>query len=227
MKPMRNRILASGRVLIVWSAFLLAGGPTAPSNAQSENALQHRKGTPLSQLVKGRPREVVIEKDQSPPLYIEPPRGTAQLEWITSLAPFVLIVHVDTLDAALTPEEDWVTTAVTARIEQVLKKPAGDPVSEGSSIRFQQDGGDINLTGTLVHAVLPWTEGLKESRRYLVFATRLTALAGWQLDTGTAYDVTSGGHLRPLARRGKALSEANVPLETAVSRIRATARKHQ
>jgi hypothetical protein len=61
----------------------LAGAASAQPPAQQERPLISRKGTPLSEIVKladRAPEVVVIEKDQSPPLFIEPPAGTRQLD---------------------------------------------------------------------------------------------------------------------------------------------------
>jgi hypothetical protein len=201
----------------VLASALVAGAGQAPQ-ATDEKKVLHRKGKPLSQLIPSGAQSVVVEKDQSPPHYVEPPRGTSRLEWLTTLAPIVLVVRVETMDPALTADEDWITTSVTGRVEEILKKPAADPLSVGAAIRFVQDGGEANVRGTSVRAVLPWADSFREGERYLVFAKH--ADDKWLIDAGTSYLIDSGDMLKPLARQGRAASEASVSLAAAAARIR-------
>lgn len=58
----------------------------------------------------------------------------------------------------------------------------------------------------------------------LVFGSRQED-GSWRIDAGTAYEVRDRQKLLPMARRGAARSEADVPLDTAIGRIQAVKKK--
>lgn len=194
------------------------------STAQQPLPLRSRKGTPLSDVIKNARKDVpvIVEKDQSPPLNVNPPQGTRQLEWMTSLVPLVMVIRIDALDPILRPpDEDWVTTTVRARVEEIVKKRGEAPLSVGDSIQFTQDGGDITINGVRVLARVPWSDNFQLGGRYLVFADYVGTDV--RVDPQSSYQVDAQDALRALARQGISTTETNVSLATALSRIRGAA----
>lgn len=195
-----------------------------PVPGPEQPRVQSRRGTPLASLVKPGQSTLVVEKDQSPPLAVEPPPGVGQLEWLTSLAPVVLIVQVEKIVPALTPAGDWIESTVHAPVEEVLKS-APLTLSPGPAIRFRQDGGRMRIAGTDVRAVLPWTDSFEAGERYLIFAEAVSGPDVFTVNPAASYLISQSGlTLVPLARQGKITSQRGVSLKAATDRIRGAAR---
>jgi hypothetical protein len=216
---MRNKLILFAATLLFAGAPALSQTPPAGNTAQP---VRSEKGRPLFSLIKPGQTQLVVEKDQATPHYIQPLPGVSQLEWISSKAPVVAVIRVDAMEPTLTAEQDWIETTVRARVEDVWKKPAGDPLAVGDSMTFIQDGGEIHVAGVHVTARLPWADSFREGGQYLVFAERLKGAADWLIDGGTSYEVNQAGDnkLFSLARRGKARTEDGTTVADAAARVR-------
>jgi len=216
------------KILVIASFFLAAGGITFAGFHMQQvgigqrQPLTSRKGIPLSEIIKNGPKDVpvVVEKDQPSPLFVHPPEGTGQLEWIASGVPFVLIIRIEGMTPMLTSQRDWVTTTVRARVEQIIKKRSEAPLAVGQVIQFSQDGGEITLDGVRVKARVPWTESFQPGARYLVFAEYL-GTPDLHISPNTSYEIDAHDTLKALALEGPATAETNLPLSSALTRIRA------
>lgn len=167
---------------------------------------------------------LIVEKDQSAPHYVLPPQGMSQLEWMTSLAKAVAVVRVESLVPSVTPEGDWVTTAVTARVEGILKKPEEAALSDGDELTLESDGGETKIGGTTVKALLPWRRELEDGGRYVVFLSTDLSSGAWKTDFTTAYQVDApNGKIRGMATKPVVAGEAAIHLDAAIARIRAAA----
>jgi hypothetical protein len=222
MKRVTVLVLAAA-ILAAFATSIASQQPKSPGTDQG--LTRHRSGKPLEALVRPGERTLVVEKDQSPPLIVEPPPGVGQLEWLTSLSPVVLIVAVEQVLPRLTPKKDWVEATVYASVEDVLKS-VPQTIAPGQAIRFRQDGGTIHIGATTIHAVLPWAESFHVGRRYLIFADPTSEEDVFAVEATTAALVTEADQaLMPLARKGKATTARGVPIETAIERIRRAANK--
>ena len=90
-----------------------------------QEPVRAKSGTPSASLVKPGQEMVVVEKDQTSPLFVEPPKGMRPIAWLTSLVPIVLVVHVERVEPHLTPAGDWSRSKVYGQVEQVLKTSNG------------------------------------------------------------------------------------------------------
>ena len=214
-----KKLLALGTALVLASGVLVALSRTA-QNPGEQGYARSKKGTPIAALAKAGQKSLLVLKDQAPPLSVEPPPSTRQLEWVTSVLPTALVVRVTTVEPHLTAGTDWIESTVTATVEQVLKTPATLPLVQGQSVQFTQDGGDMDLSGVQIHAVLPWADGFNPQSEYLIFANA-TDDGNLVVNPFTAYRIGIASALVPLAKAGNPRSEIDVPLAVAAARIMA------
>ena len=197
-------------------------GPT-DGHAQAAKAglVQSRKGVPLQALGQGAERELVVEKDVSPPLAVLPPAGTPELTWLTSISDAVLQVRVQAIEPKLTDEHDWITSQVSAIVLDVLKAPAAGAFQPGASVRFTQDGGVMVINGRRIQAQLPYARGYAVGRTYLVFGVSGEAPGELIVAPQSTFEVQPNAQLASLKTRGTPTVESEIGLEIARQRIRA------
>lgn len=212
--------------LVITGAVVVAGVTHVWGNNRTiQDPVLSRPGTPLASLIKPGQTTLIVEKDQSPPLIVEPPAGVGQLEWLTSLSPVVLLIRVERIVPQLTPTADWIKSTVHASVEQILKS-APVTMSPDHPIRFVQDGGEMQLSGARVRALLSWADSFQVGQRYLVFADPTQDPDLYQVVSAVSYRIDPAGEtLVPLARRGQSTSERDVSLNAAVERVKTAAKK--
>jgi hypothetical protein len=215
-------------VLIVPAVALAVAFGAAQTGQQSptlerQHRTMHRSGHPLEELLTPGADRLVVEKDQSPPMIVGPPPGSAELEWRAKRAPTVVILEVETVTSQLTPARDWIESEVHANVEQVLKY--SPVVIPGSSVKFHQDGGEMMIQGTRVTAVLEYADGFVPKGRYLVFPGTTDSDETLSVEPLFSYLIDGAERLVPLAHEGKPTSEHGVPLSVAIARIKAALNK--
>jgi len=197
-------------------------GVLAQRPGDQQGKIRSRRGVPLVALVgPGSGAEVVVEKDQAPPLFIEPPSSADRLQWMAKQTPYVLVVSVEAAITSLTPDRDWVETTVLMRVEEVLKH-ADVPVERGQTITFVQDGGNITLGQTVVRARVSWADNFEQGARYLVFADGpVDGSTDWRVIPKGSYKIGFDSSLESLATDPRARTEeAGTNLASALNRIR-------
>lgn len=99
----------------------------------------------------------------------------------------------------LTSVGDWVTSVLTARVNDVVKDTSRDVAKPGTRIQFGEEGGEVTIDATHVTAVVPGVRPMRVGHRYLV--------AFWTSDRGLTasprrtYEITPSGALRRLVER--------------------------
>ena len=224
---MQRRVLAVFTVLVVGGFLGFVPVQARQSAPQQTEVLRRRTGVPITALLKKGQQEVVVSKDQDPPLFAEPPNGMGQLEWMTQGSPYVVVARVKGLKPSLTPTEDWISTTVLAEIEAVIKEPERNSAGVGTTIEFPQDGGRMTISGVRVHAQLPWATEFAVDEQYLLFARRDQPEGTWRVSHPASYRIGSDQRLVSLARdvgtpsaRPGMRSEDGVALGDALARIR-------
>ena len=106
--------------LLLLSGFDLVSGRTDAQQGTESRRVVSRKGAPLLWLRHSGDKDVVIEKDATPPMVFEAPHGMSQLEWLGSTADQVLIIHVARITPHLTKTEDWITSEVAGSVLEVV-----------------------------------------------------------------------------------------------------------
>ena len=218
---MRKLSLLVLAILAAGTAALGSVGGLRPD--QETQILQHRTGIPLATVIAPVAKQdvVVVEKNQTPPLFITPLPGVGDVEFRTSISTVVVIVQISGLESTLIPPvQDWVATKVTARIQDVLRKPTGDPITVGDSVSFKQDGGDVRIGPTTVRAVLPYADAFLVGQRYLLFGLRNPDDSSLIFGPTDAYRLGPNDNLIPLAKVGPNRSIGSVRLGAAIARIR-------
>jgi hypothetical protein len=200
--------------------------PRAGSQSSEIRRVMSQRGTPLHQFPKTGERELVVEKDQSPPMVVGAGPGASELEWYASLAEVVLLVRVTRVDSSLSQGADWISSVVSADVLEVLEEPAetGESYS-GKLVRFEQDGGEMDLNGARVRAVLRWASGFEVGKTYMVFGGAVGDSRAFKVTQEISFEIDESSTLRPLAHRGAVRREMGVPLSVAAERIRSAAQK--
>jgi hypothetical protein len=113
----------------------------------------------------------------------------------------------------------WVQTVVTATIEEVLKDSSSS-ANKGDRVLFLEDGGDIGIGPTRVHAAVPWKHFTVLGGRYLVFTERGPK--------GELYVLPESTYHLAGAAPGKLLRSTNDPImQLSEEEVLATIRAHQ
>jgi hypothetical protein len=214
---------ATATIALSAIAVCMIGGTDGHAQVEKAAAVQSRTGVPLQALGQGNERELVVEKDVSPPLSVLPPAGTSELAWMTSISDVVLLVRVQTIEPKVTNEQDWITSQVSALVLDVLKGPAAGEIQQGASVTFAQDGGAMVINGRRIRAELPYARGFSVGRTYLLFATPGEAPGELIVGPESTFEVQSNSQLASLKTRGTPSVESEIPLEIARQRIRSAA----
>lgn len=218
---MAKSLLAIGMAVASMTIGLVLAADPLSSTPTDAPTVHSRKGVPLANLGRGDEKEVIVEKDASPPLFVDAPAGTGELEWLTSVSEAVLKIRIERIESSLTEDNDWIISTVTAVVVDVLTTSPSSGLFNGSRITFRQDGGQLDVNGRRIHAVLPWSMAFREGKTYLVFATTDPNTGELLIAPESSFKVDSASKLVPLLKRGKIRQEAGVSLQMARQRIRA------
>jgi hypothetical protein len=201
----------------------LPGATDGRSQGEAVAAVQSRKGVPLQALGQGTERELVVEKDVSPPLSVLPPAGMSELEWLTSISDVALMVRVQAIASDRTDDQDWITSQVSAVVLDVLKAPVERDVQPGASVTFVQDGGSMVINGRLIRAQLPYARGFAVGRTYLLFGTLGEKAGELVVGAESTFEVQAKTRLASLKTRGAPSATSELPVDIALQRVRAAA----
>lgn len=162
---------------LLWVSVALAVPlPARQDTTSNDIVLFQRQGLPLSRLLldpRAKGLVVVVQKDGPTGAgLVTPGPGGKQLEWMASISPIVLIARVDRVAPKLSAKEDWIVADVDATIETVVKQPATESLATSNTIRFVQDGGELDIDGRRVRAVVPYSNSYDAGERYLLFTKR-------------------------------------------------------
>lgn len=220
--------MLNGAHLLVIPLIEETASPSALDEAgqrQDTRTVASRRGTLLRDYLRPTDNELIIEYDGPPPLRVIDSPGLTQVEWLTSLSPFVGLIKVQERVSSITPSGDWIQTQVKAVVTEVLKNETNTPVLIGREVSFLEPGGALQVDGRLVRAQVKWLALTQIGRTYLVFGT---FDEDGRLRTGpvSSYDV-SGNHLKALFGRPGSQAE---PIESrekdhVLDEIRALGRK--
>jgi len=217
---MKVASVASVVLVLLAGGFLFVRAQSAPSG--TTHAIS-KVGVPITQLAKGGERELIVQKDATAPLQVEPPPGMTVLEWRTAHADYAMVVHVDTITPSLTPKADWIVSTVSAHVKQVLKNKDAAQINENDVVSFVQQGGEAALNGMHVRAVLPWADSFKIGNDYLIFASVTEDGQRLLVPEIGSFVISPKATLMPLAHAGKEREEMDVPLGIAAARIQSAA----
>jgi hypothetical protein len=143
-------------------------GSSAQVSGSHVRHVRERPGTALSALVKPGDETLIVDSVQDPVQEVLPGPGVSDV-YSKAQTSVVLVVEVLTVDAEVTPAQDWVKSRVTASVLDVVKTSSGWTSKSGDLVTFEQDGGEVYVGGTRVVASLPWTRSVQAAKRYLMF----------------------------------------------------------
>lgn len=139
-------------------------------------------------------KELQVISTRPPDNEIQPRPENSLIEWKVKSSKVVLVIQVEakhselidplawlrridpSIDAKLAdaarPEPDsWIQSIVKASIVTILKNEADAIFVPGDAISFVEDGGEVEINGVEVKAIVPWAEVFEIGEEYLVFAT--------------------------------------------------------
>ncbi|MEK7996486.1 MAG: hypothetical protein AAB403_22020 [Planctomycetota bacterium] len=166
-----------------------------------------RDGTPIPSRIRPDDKVVVIERLTGPPLVVNPINPDSPQEELMELASYgdILVVDSVTAQSSLSDGDAWITTRVKGRVANVLKAKQSAR-TEGESIEFELDGGEVVVGAVTVRAgVVP----VFRQSRYLVAFT-FNALAR-SLVVTKLMAIDADGTLRSYERTG-----SQAPLSSAL-----------
>ena len=160
--------------------------------------------TPIIALIEPGEDALVIESREPGPLEVMPPDGTSKVEWMFHRSPAIFVLVVDDVRPQLTPDEDWITSQAAGSVLEVIKAPDWWGMTVGDRILFEDNGGQIQVAGATVTAVVSWARPVKPLKRYLVFASVDRANKALGIGPTVLYEIIeSSGRLQRLATSQK------------------------
>ena len=106
---------------------------------------------------------------------------------------------------------------MTVEVLQVIKDETGTGIVKGFTLHFQQDGGQLDVAGRHVTAVLDWASAFKKGGMYLAFASRSEDGRGLLISPTAAYEVGPTSRLVAMMYAGSRREDAT--LDEAIRRI--------
>jgi hypothetical protein len=79
-----------------------------------------------------------------------------------------VLARVERRRAKLTPAGDWVQTDVTATIIETFKAPEDPRFRPKASFTFTEEGGEFQVGGVKIKAIVPYARQLESGRIYLM-----------------------------------------------------------
>lgn len=195
------------RRLISWIVlveFLFIACTVLPIQAQEPNnppvrKVHRRTGVPITSLLRSSEKRLTVLLNKSPSIPAEPPDGMSQAEWLTQGADVVMRARIESTEATLTPDQDWIKTSIHAKVLQVLKSTGPRSFFEGQEISFLEEGGDLDLGGRQIEATVEWADRFQVGREYLIFAV-INSANELLVSAGSTYEIVSGKALRSLLK---------------------------
>ena len=166
---------------------------------KSARKLQRRKGVPITSLFRPSETRLIVLLNRSPSFLVEPPPGMSQAAWLTQIADVVMRARVESMEATLTPAQDWINTSVRVKVLKVLKSTGGRSFAVGQEISFLEEGGSLDLGGRQIDAIVEWADRFEVGKEYLIFAS-LNSANDLMVGAGTTFEIVSGETLRSLLK---------------------------
>lgn len=127
------------------------------------------RGRSIAELIARHPgRSIEIETNRERPMMVMNPKDGVLASAMAD-SEEVARVEVTSVRGQVDPLGDWITTDVHVRLLEVLKETRGLPTVSGE-FSFQQDGGEVQVDGVTVRAVIPWAAEFEVGKEYLIFA---------------------------------------------------------
>lgn len=172
-------------------------GTYAQAPDSSVRHIRERPGRPISDSLRADDKMVIVDSVQDGPDEITNP---IRLERMTKSAAAIVVVEVVSVEGALTPQQDWIRSQVTASLVEVLKAPKAWGPNAGDLITFEQNQGEAYVGGTKVVASVPWARPIEAGKRYLIFANIAEREPRFRWGPTGTYEM-GNSNLRRLGRR--------------------------
>lgn len=156
---------------------------------------------PIREAIQAGDRALIVVESSAGPLVGTPTDGTTVLESLVESSDRIAVVTITGRLSRLTSVGDWVTSVLTARVNDVVKDTSRDVAKPGTRIQFGEEGGEVTIDATHVTAVVPGVRPMRVGHRYLV--------AFWTSDRGLT--ASPAGRTRSL-RLARCDASSNVPL---------------
>jgi hypothetical protein len=173
MKRARFRIKTVGAVaLFLGTAGFFTPCSSAsvqPSTIQAQAAVRVREGRPITDIVsRNRGRTVEIETAKTRPMFLlNPPGGL--LAYARAGYGEVARIEILSTNSRVDDHGSFVITDIRARLLETIKATDGVPLEDGV-LTFEQNGGQVDISGTRVRGVVPWERSFEAGKEYLIFA---------------------------------------------------------
>ena len=125
-------------------------------------------GKHLRESIRAGEKSIQLIDTSDGPLLVEPPPDMSLTKWWFGIVDGVVLAEVDKRKSKLTTAGDWVQSNVMATIVEVFKAPKGTNWAPSAKLAFEEEGGEVEVNGVKVNAVVPRTRAVKAGQTYLM-----------------------------------------------------------
>ena len=153
-------------------------------------------GTHLRDAVRPEDKAIVVIDTTDPPLTVSLPDDVNLIKSSFDGTDGMVLARVERRRGRLTSAGDWVQSDITARVIEVFKAPRSANLRPNSTLAFVEEGGEVQISGARITAIVPWFRPLETGQTYLVGlgvdpeSGRILVWPGYELKNGRFNDLS-------------------------------------
>lgn len=153
--------------------------------------ISFESGRPLPRALRSNDSTLVVESgDVAAPFVIVPESNEPALVTAVKRSSYIAVIEVSDVRGHFTPEQDWITSTVTAVVKAALKPNTTLGIAEGNVVTFVDDGGEVYYEGKHIQAVSQWATPVVVGGEYLAFGSRQAKRIA--IGAMNSYQITDG-----------------------------------
>jgi hypothetical protein len=153
---------------LVLAAVCLSASFVAAQQEAADRQVKRVAGKHVRESIRPGDKSVQLIDASDDPLLVQPAPDMSLTKWLFGGVDGVVLAKVDRRQGKLTTAGDWVQSDVSATIVEVFKAPKGTNWAPSQRIAFEEEGGEIQVNGVRVNAVVPRARGVKAGQTYLM-----------------------------------------------------------
>lgn len=134
-------------------------------------------------------KSIVVIDTNLPPLTMTLPDDVSLTKLFFEAADGIVLARVNRRQGRVSPAGDWVQSDITATVIEVFKAPTA-AIRANSRLTFVEEGGEAQISGVKITAIVPWVRPLELGQTYLMglsvdsVSGRIRVSPGYELKDG-------------------------------------------
>lgn len=169
-KQLRTRSLSCITFAALAVMAVVTTGWSTPAQEQERRVARTHQGSGgIVQLAGAHPEEVIEVIYGFTPHTMDPPDGKSRLDYLTDVAPNILLVDVVAKSSRINIDGTWIVTDVTARVVESIKSDGLVNAGPGTEVTFVEQGGEVEVGSKTIRGIVPWALRYEIGSQYLLF----------------------------------------------------------